>query len=129
MAIHQEVVIDATPNRIYRALTDETEFQKVSGGAPTQISREEGGPFSCFGGMILGRQLELQNDRWIVQAWRVKMWEPGLYSCVRFELRPQGSKTTVILDHTGFPEDHQEHLGKGWDDNYWKPLRAYLLER
>ncbi len=55
--IHQEVMFEASPNRIYEALTDAAQFSKVSGGAPTEITPEAGGSFSCFGGMILGKIL------------------------------------------------------------------------
>ena len=79
-AIHQETLIKASPLRIYDALTDAEQFQKIEliGGAraladikakPAQISREPGGPFSLFGGYIVGRQLELLPGQRIVQAW------------------------------------------------------------
>ncbi len=121
--IHQEVVLDATPARVYSALTDSTQLSKMSGGAPTEIDAEDGGAFSCFGGMILGRNIECVPDERIVQAWRVKSWEPGLYSIVRFELRPEGKGTRAVLDHTGYPEGQGEHLDKGWHANYWEPLK------
>lgn len=55
--IHQEVVFNANPLRIYEALTDTKQFSEVTGGAPTEISSEAGGSFSCFGGMILEETL------------------------------------------------------------------------
>src|SRR5262249_44435903 len=50
--IHQEVVFEASPKRIYEALTDGKQFSAFSGGAPADISAEAGGSFSCFGGMV-----------------------------------------------------------------------------
>src|SRR6266436_2484148 len=88
--IHQEIVFPAGADRIYKALTDSAEFSKVTGGAPTEISSEAGGPFSCFGGMIVGRNIELVPNRRIVQAWRAGNWEPGIYSIAKYELRDQG---------------------------------------
>jgi hypothetical protein len=61
-----------------------------------------------------------------VQAWRVKSWEPGVYSIARFELRAEGAGTRLVLDHVGFPEGQAEHLGQGWHANYWEPLRKHL---
>src|SRR5437870_1553655 len=61
-SIHQEPVFKANPKRVYEALTDEKQFERVtllsaamqSGMAPgnkrTQIGREAGGPFTLFGG-------------------------------------------------------------------------------
>ena len=127
-AIHQEVTFQASPDRVYRALTDGAEFSKMTGGAPTEISAEVGGAFSCFGGMITGRSLELVSGQRIVQAWRAGNWEPGIYSIVRFELKKQGHETCLVLDHYGFPAGIREHLDAGWHANYWEPLRKHLAE-
>jgi len=136
-AIHQETVFKATPQRIYDALTDAQQFQKVqllSGtikgidlqANPAKISREPGGPFSIFGNYIIGRQLELVPDQRIVQAWREVSWDPGIYSIVRFELKEQGSGTKLIFDHNGFPAGSGEHLAVGWKAHYWEPLEKFL---
>ena len=71
---------------------------------PATIDATAGGAFSTFGGLIEGRNIELIPNQRIVQAWRPTHWDPGVYSIVRFELKPKGSETTVVLDHTGFPE-------------------------
>src|SRR5712691_4436486 len=66
-AIHQEVLFKASRKRVYEALTDAKQFNKVvqlsaavksglvSGATPAEISREVGGAFSLFGGYISGR--------------------------------------------------------------------------
>ena len=122
-AIHQEVSIAADPARVYQELTDADRFSARTGGAPTEIDPRPGGAFSCFGGMIEGRMLECAPGERVVQAWRVKTWEPGVYSIARFELVPEGGMTRIVFDHTGFPEDQGEHLAEGWQKNYWAPLK------
>ena len=124
--IRQENVIEATPAKIYDALTSAAQFSKMTGGAPTEIDARDGGAFSCFGGMILGRNIECSPGTRLVQAWRVKNWDPGVYSIVRFELKPEGNATRVALEHTGFPEGQGEHLEKGWYANYWEPMKKHL---
>jgi activator of HSP90 ATPase len=137
-AIHHEVVFKASRKRVYDALTDTQQFDKVtklsaaaqSGMAPgskaTNISREAGGAFSLFGGYIVGRQLELAPGERIVQAWRVGSWDPANYSIAKFELTEQGSDTRLVFDHTGFPQGQAEHLAGGWKANYWEPLAKFL---
>lgn len=124
--LHQEIVFKANPNRVYEALTDSQQFSQVTGGAPTQISNEAGGSFSCFGGMIVGRNVELLPNQRIVQAWRAANWDEGVYSIAKFELKQQGSETLLVFDHSGFPEGQNEHLEKGWNEHYWKLLESYL---
>jgi activator of HSP90 ATPase len=136
-AIHQETVFKATPKRIYDALTDAQQFQKVEllSGAmknldmtnkPAEISREPGGAFTIFGAYIVGRQIELVPNQRIVQAWREISWDPGAYSIAKFELKEQGSGTKLIFDHTGFPVGAGEHLAAGWKAHYWASLEQFL---
>ena len=125
-AIHQEVVLPASPDRVYQALTTSAQFTAATSGRAAEIASAEGGTFSLFGGAIHGRHIELVPGARLVQAWRVKMWEPGVYSLVRFTLTAEGSGTKVVLDHTGFPPEMQEHLAAGWGTNYWEPLGKYL---
>jgi activator of HSP90 ATPase len=123
--LHQEVVLNATPQRIYDVLLGSVQFAKFT-GAPAEISREAGGAFSMFGGLIVGRNLELVSNQRIVQGWRPASWPPGVYSVVKFELKEQGAGTEIVLDHTGFPEGNFRHLDSGWYLKYWEPLKKYL---
>ena len=128
--IHQEVEFKATRARIYQALTDEKQFGKVTElsipGATTTISPQLGGEFSLFGGVIIGRHLELVPNERLVHAWREKDWLPGVYSVVKFQLSDAGSQTRLVFDHTGFPQGRAESLARGWKSHYWEPLQKYL---
>ena len=124
--IHQEVVFNAPVARVYEALTDSAQFSKAVGGAPTELPRQAGAEFSCFGGMIEGRQLELVPNQRLVQAWRAKSWAPGEYSIAKFELRAEGDQTRLVFDHAGFPKGQGEHLAAGWTQNYWEPIKKLL---
>jgi uncharacterized protein YndB with AHSA1/START domain len=121
-SIEQEVLVPTTPERVFEVLTRGDEFSRLSGGAPAQIGAD-GETFSLFGGMILGRNLELVPGERVVQAWRAKTWAPGHYSIVRFDLKSVGQGTAVALTHVGFPPDQQAHLSSGWSANYLDPLR------
>ena len=137
-SIHQEPVINASRKRVYEALTDAKQFNEITKivaamepaisleKSPTVISPEVGGAFTLFGGIILGRHVELVPDTRIVQAWRVVNWDPGVYSMVKFELVEQGTGTRIVFDHTGFPKGDAEHLATGWKAHYWEPLAKFL---
>ncbi len=124
-SLHQEIELKASPQRIYEILLDSKLFAAFT-GMPANIDSAVGGAFSMFGGMIVGRNVELIPNQRIVQAWRPTHWDPGVYSLVKFELKPQGSGTLLILDHTGFPEGDYDSLFKGWNSRYWDPLKKYL---
>jgi activator of HSP90 ATPase len=124
-SLHQEVDLKASPQRIYEVLLDSKQFTACT-GVPAEIDPKAGGAFSMFGGLIVGRNIELIPNQRIVQAWRPTHWDPGVYSIVRFDLKPQTSGTMVVLDHTGFPEGEFDHLDPGWKVRYWDPLRKYF---
>jgi activator of HSP90 ATPase len=136
-AIHQEPVFKASRRRVYEALTDAKQFDKVIqlsgvmqsmhlGDKAAEITREVGGAFTLFGGYITGRQVELVPNERIVQAWRTGGWPPGIYSIAKFELVEQGSGTKIVFDHTGFPKGEAEVLASGWKAHYWEPIEKLL---
>jgi activator of HSP90 ATPase len=136
-AIHQEVIFAASPERLYRTLTDAQLFDKVmlASGAlqamglqstPCQISAEPGGAFSLFGGYVTGRHIELSPGVRIVQAWRAGSWAPHIYSIARFELAPHPQGVNLSFDHTGIPNDEALSLATGWRKHYWQPLSKVL---
>jgi activator of HSP90 ATPase len=124
-ALHQEIDLKAPPQRIYDILLSSKDFASCT-GAPAEIDPKAGGAFSQFGGMIVGRNIELVPGQRIVQAWRPADWPAGLYSLVRFELKSRGSETTLVLDHSSFPEGGYDHLLAGWNGHYWEPLKKFL---
>lgn len=124
--IHHEILFNTSPERIFEALTDAKKFSELT-GALAKIDSVSGGKFSCFDGMIMGQTIEILPISRLVQAWRVANWDPGVYSIVKFELEKLKEKETkLIFDHTGFPEEHREHLEQGWHERYWAPLKDYL---
>jgi activator of HSP90 ATPase len=122
-SLHQEAAFKAPPARIYAALLSSKDFTAFS-GFPAMIDPKAGGEFSLFGGQIVGRNIELVPNRRIVQAWRaVADFPAGVYSLVKFELSPKGGGTALVLDHTGFPPGHFDHLNAGWPPHYWAPMK------
>lgn len=124
-AIHYQIDFAAPPARLYQAITDQKQFTAFS-GLPATIDATPGGAFSQFGGLIIGRNIELVPKQRIVQAWRPTHWDPGFYSIVHFEIKPRAAELTLVFDHTGFPAGEYDHLDSGWHSHYWEPLKKYF---
>lgn len=96
MSIHQEAVITASRDQIYRFLTDGEVFAAVT-GQPARLGDREGEPFTLFSGRVEGRQIELVPGERVVQAWRFGSahpdeWAPG---STRSSGSPCGPTTTA----------------------------------
>jgi uncharacterized protein YndB with AHSA1/START domain len=126
MAIHQEVTIKGTPDAVFGILTSSEKFTAMTGGRKAEISTEEGGTASMFGGDIQARNIELKPGKRVVQAWRADGWPDGIYSLVKFELEADGGNTKVVFDQIGHPADATEMLEGGWHQMYWQPMNALL---
>jgi hypothetical protein len=137
-SIHQEILINARRDRVYKALTDTEQFRQVmrlgpakelvnaSGAPPANINPTVGGTFTLFGGIISGQQLLLKPSELIVQAWRDSAWKSYEFSIASFVLLEDGPRTKLMFDHRGFPDGDGAHLASGWYLNYWDPLAKYL---
>jgi activator of HSP90 ATPase len=124
-AIHYEIDFKPSPQRLYEAILDQKQFAAFT-GMPATIDRTPGGAFSQFGGMIVGRNIEMVPNQRIVQAWHSGSWPSGIYSIAHFEFKPRGEETTLIFDHTGFPAGDYDSLDAGWHSHYWEPLKKFL---
>lgn len=126
MSIHQEITINASPSAVYDVLTSSEKFATMTGGRAADISKDEGGKVSLFGGDIQARNIELAPGKRVVQAWRSGNWPEGVYSIVRFELKADGGGTKLTFDQAGHPADAQQMLEGGWHQMYWQPMNAML---
>ena len=140
-AIRQEVTLDASPQRVYAALTTAKDFDMITrlsdgaallaaaGAKPTAISTEVGGSFTLFGGYITGRHIEMLPNERLVQAWRAGSWQAGEFSIAAFHLAVEGGKTRLKFHHRGFPNGDGTSLAQGWHAHYWEPLAKFLAQR
>jgi activator of HSP90 ATPase len=128
--IEQSVSFSATPKTLYEFFMDSAKHTAAT-GMPAKVSPKAGGKWSAFGGMILGRTLELIPNKMIVQAWRSAAWnkaDPDSILIVRFE-KAEGGKAIVHLVHVGVPAHDHQGVTDGWRKYYWEPWEAYLKTR
>ncbi len=123
--IEQTVSFRATPAQVFEALTN-SEKHSAFTGAPATIEGFVGGTVSCFGGKVTGIQLELVKDTRIVQAWRPANFPEGVFTIITYALSAEADGTKLTFTQVAVPDAAEEHLSTGWEERYWKPLRAYL---
>ena len=122
--LDQEIIIKTSPHEIYEAFMDSKKHSKYTEGK-ANVSREVGGKFSVFEGAINGENVELEQDKKIVQTWRSEgeNWPKGYYSTITLVLEPVDDGTLIKFMHSDIPEGAYESVKDGWDTYYWEPLK------
>ena len=123
--IRQSVTFRSSPHVIYEMLMDSRKHAKFT-GEKAGVSRKIGGKFTAYTGYINGVNLDLVQDKKIVQSWRGSDWPEGHYSKVTYSLGKVKGGTRLTFRQSGVPEPHYEDINQCWRDYYWYPMREML---
>ena len=107
--------LHADPDEVYLALTRADTIQLWT-GEPAEMSTEPGTEFSLWDGSIVGKNLEFEADRKIVQQWYFEGQEEP--SIVTIKLHPLNNGTSVELRHNNIPDEDYEDIVDGWNNVY-----------
>lgn len=116
-------LLPATPEEIYMALTNPLTIELWT-GEEAVMSTEPGSEFSMWEGSIVGRNLEFEEGKKIVQQWYFD-GQPEA-SIVTIKLHPDKKGTSVELRHTNIPDADYESFTEGWNDSYFGPLADFF---
>jgi len=119
----QTYIINTSPNHVWQALTD-PDMLNDWGAGPASMDDAVGTEFELWGGDIWGKNVEVVENKKLVQEWYSGEWE--VPSIVTFELAGDHKATTIVLTHHDFPEAEQTSLEQGWQDFYIGPMKTFL---
>ncbi|GHA68822.1 SRPBCC domain-containing protein [Pontibacter akesuensis] len=112
-------IIPADPEEVYVALTNPGTIQLWTGEA-AEMSEEPGSEFSLWEGSIVGKNLEFEPGKMLVQQWYFgEQEEPSI---VTIKLHPHKYGTSAELRHTNIPDEDYNDITEGWDDAYFAAL-------
>merc|ERR1712137_120983 len=92
--------------------------------SPAKMDKKIGGEFSIFGGQITGKNLNLVENKEIIQDWRFQSWPNGHYSKVVIKLEAVNGGTELSLEQTGVPVSDYERTNAGWKQHFWERIQA-----
>lgn len=117
--------IPADPEELYMALTNPLTIQLWT-GEEAEMSTEPGSEFSMWEGSIVGKNLEFEENKKIVQQWYFDGQSDE--SIVTIKLHPDKQGTSVELRHTNIPDDDFNDITDGWNDAYFGSLADFFAE-
>jgi len=116
-------VLPAAPEEIYTALTNPLTIELWT-GEPAEMTTEPGSEFSMWGGSIVGKNIEFEENKRIVQQWYFDGQEAE--SIVTIKLHPDKNGTSAELRHTNIPDSDYEDMTEGWNDAYFGSLFEFF---
>ena len=118
-------IIPATPEEVYLALTTPSTIHLWS-GENAEMSTEPGTEFSLWNGSIIGKNLEFEPGKKIIQQWYFGEQEEK--SIVTMILHADKKGTSLELRHTNIPEEDYKNITEGWDYAYIGALQLFYEE-
>lgn len=116
-------VLPAAPEEIYTALTNPLTIELWT-GEPAEMTTEPGSEFSMWDGSIVGKNIEFEENKKIVQQWYFDGQEAE--SIVTIKLHPDKNGTSAELRHTNIPDSDYEDMTDGWNDAYFGSLFEFF---
>ena len=119
VAVERSVLIDASPQRVWQAITDPAQLEQwYAPGCPWEIPALQAGATVKFHNTDTDIQLAtievLEPLREFTLRWQLDPMHPGLTLTNSFRLEPENGRTRVTISQAGYdslPEDmRQEQL-------------------
>lgn len=118
-------ILPAPPEDVYRALTTEGTIQLWTGD-DAQMNAVPGSEFSLWDGSIVGKNLEFEEGKKIIQQWYFGDQLEESIVTIKLHLHPDG--TSVELRHTNIPDQDYEDIVDGWTHAYFGSLQEFYDE-
>ncbi len=127
--IMQKIVLPVLPEEVYDTFLDSKKHSEFTHSKATGKG-VVGSKFTAGDGYIMGRNLELEKGKRILQEWTTTEWPAG-YPPSKLELtfKKVEDNTELAMVQSGVPREQKEGLRQGWIKHYWKPLKEYFEKR
>lgn len=111
--------IPATPEEIYMAITNPVTIELWTGEV-AEMSTEPGTEFSMWDGSIIGKNIEFEPNKKVVQQWYFEGQSDNSIVTIKLHADKQG--TSAELRHTNIPDDDYNDIVDGWNESYFGGL-------
>lgn len=118
-------IIPAPPEDVYTAMTKDMSIQLWT-GAEVEFVAEPGTEFSFWDGDIVGKNLEFEAGKKIVQQWYFGDENPESIVTIKFHTDKKG--TSLEFVQTNIPEEDYEEFTAGLEEYYFGGLLDFFEE-
>jgi len=115
--------LPAPPDEVYLALTKAQSIQLWT-GAEVEFTEEAGTDFSFWDGDIVGKNIEFEPNKKIVQQWY--FGEDGEASIVTIKLHEDKKGTSLEFVQTNIPEEDYKDFTEGIEEYFLGGLADFF---
>ena len=119
-------IIPVDPEQLYRTLTNPATVQ-LWAGADAVMSEEPDSEFSLWEESIVGKNLEFEPGKKIVQEWYFGE-DAEAPSIVTIKLHEHKQGTSMEVRQTNIPDDVYDEITEGWEQVYVASLLDFYSE-
>jgi len=119
------ILLPAPPEEVYLGLTKAQSIQLWT-GAEVEFTEEVGTDFSLWDGDIVGKNLEFETNKKIVQQWY--FGEENEPSIVTIKLHPDKKGTSLEFVQTNIPDEDFDDFTEGIKEYYLGGLADFFEE-
>lgn len=119
------VLLPAPPEEVYLALTKPQSIQLWT-GAEVEFTEEPNTEFSFWDGDIVGKNLEFEPNKKIVQQWY--FGDDNEPSVVTIKLHPDKKGTSLEFQQTNIPEQDFKDFTEGIEEYFLGGLADFFEE-
>ncbi len=116
-------IIPAEPEEVYTAITNSFTIELWSGYSAIMDSNV-GTEFSLWDGDITGKNLEIVENKKVVQEWY--FGDQTEESIVTINIFENKKGTQVELIHKNIPDEDYENIIEGWNEYYFGAIKAFF---
>lgn len=121
-----ERTFPVSKDKIYEAWLNSEQHSEMTGGE-ANCSAIESGNFSAWDGYISGKNINLVQNKRIIQNWRTTEFaDDEADSTLELTLEDVEGGTKIILHHHHIPEGQSDYE-QGWEDHYFTPMKEYFI--
>ena len=122
--IKRYYTLKADPKDVFNALTNKRMLE-IWTGENAEMEPVADTEFSLWDGSITGLNIEIEENRKIVQQWY--FGQENEKSIVTIKIHPQKKGSSVELLHTNIPDEAFENISEGWDEDYFGALNELFI--
>ena len=111
------------PNVIFESWLSSEGHTAMTGGI-AHMSTEIGVAYDAWDGYISGKNIEFEQDCWIVQSWRTSHFaaeDPDFR--IEIMLEPNDEGALLTLKHQDVPDGQTSYEEYGWNTHYFEPMK------